>query len=262
MTEHLIEYAVEDKIATITINRPERKNAMTFAMNKAFHARVHEAGKDEAVQVVVITGAGGAFCAGTDLSDLDEKGSDDRVEDADALSRTNVYWPIQHCPKPVIAAIDGVAVGMGAEFTSQCDIRIASTSVRLSWIFAKRGLVPDTGAGSWLLPRLIGLQKAMELLYTGRFVEADEALAMGYVLDVVEPQQLLDRAYGLARQMLEGSPFAQRLTKELVINGLSLDAGDHVKASAKALADCFKSEDHQEGVKAFLEKREPKFTGR
>jgi enoyl-CoA hydratase len=260
MSEH-IQYMVDDRIATITINRPERRNAMTPAMNKLFHQRIHEAGEDEGVHVIVITGAGGAFCSGADMSDLDKQSTKDRAGQADSLERTQVFWPILQCPKPIIAAIDGPAVGMGAEFTSQCDIRIASTNCRLSWIFAKRGLVPDTGAGSWLLPKLIGIQKAMELLFTGRFVNAEEALQMGYVLRVVEPAALMDSAYDLAREMLQASPFAQGMTKKLVYDGLSLEASDHVKASYKALSRCFRSEDHQEGVKAFLEKREPKFTG-
>ncbi len=257
-----IEYAIADRIATITINRPERRNAMTFAMNKRFHQCIHDAGRDDAVQVIIITGAGGAFCAGTDLSDLDQTEPENRTGQANDMSTATTFWPMLHCPKPIIAAIDGAAVGMGAEFTSQCDIRIASTTCRLSWIFAKRGLVPDTGAGSWILPKLIGLQKSMELLFTGRFVDAEEALAMGYVLKVVEPEKLLEAANELAAQICQASPFAQAKIKKLVYEGLSLDAGSHYRSSATALQECFVSEDHQEGVKAFLEKREPQFTGR
>ena len=161
---------MSDRIATVTINRPERRNAMTASMNKEFHKKIRAAGEDDSVQVIIVTGAGGSFCSGTDLSDLDQQSSEDQVKEADAMERSEVFWPILYNPKPIIAAIDGYAVGMGAEFTSQCDIRIASTNCRLSWIFAKRGLVPDTGAGSWLLAKLIGLQKALELLFTGRFV--------------------------------------------------------------------------------------------
>ena len=151
---------------------------------------------------------------------------------------------------------------MGAEFTSHADIRLLSTRARISWIFAQRGLVPDTGAGSWLLPRLIGVPRALELLYTGRFLLADEAKEIGYAHDIVAPEDLADRTRELADAILRGSPFSHRLTKELVYEGFSRSVEEHIPESFKALQACFRSEDHHEGVRAFLEKREARFTGR
>jgi enoyl-CoA hydratase len=256
----MIRYAVEDEIATITLDRPEKRNALTYALLADFLAAVKRAGEDSAARVVIVIGAGGAFCAGTDLADLatvpgPERGLRGRAEDAAR------WWPLVACPKPVIGAIDGVAVGMGAEFTSQCDVRIASTRARFAWNFAHRGLVPDTGAGTWLLPRLLGPARALELLYSGRFVSAEEAHAMGYVTRVVPPEECLPAARELARGMLAGSPFSHRHMKELVYAGLERAQGEHMAAHARALRACFDSADHKEGVAAFLEKRPAKFTG-
>jgi enoyl-CoA hydratase len=172
------------------------------------------------------------------------------------------WWPIVQCPKPTIAAVDGPAVGMGAEFTSQCDLRLATPNARFAWNFSHRGLVPDTGAGSWLLPRLVGHQQAMRLLYTGEFLTADDALALGYVLAVVPPDQLLAAAADLARRILAGSPLSHRLVKQLIYEGYGRDVGEHMAAHTQALATCFKSEDHREGVASFLERRPAQFTGR
>jgi enoyl-CoA hydratase len=173
-----------------------------------------------------------------------------------------VWWPLAACPKPVIAAVDGPAVGMGAEFTSQCDVRIASTRARFAWNFVHRGLVPDTGAGTWLLPRIIGLPAALRLLYSGDFLGADEALAIGYVARVVEPEQLMNAAREEAARFLASSPLSQRLIKDLVYRGLERGLGEHMRHHVEALQACFRSEDHKEGVAAFLERREAHFTGR
>jgi enoyl-CoA hydratase/carnithine racemase len=256
----LIKYDVSDNIATITIDRPEKRNAMTFVMLGEFIETVRRAGTDDEARVVIVTGSGGAFCAGTDLADLNTVPGETRGVRGEA-DEHEVWWPLAACPKPVIAAVDGPAVGMGAEFTSQCDVRIASTRARFAWNFVHRGLVPDTGAGTWLLPKIIGLQPALQLLLSGAFLSAEGALDLGYVVQVVAPDQLETAARHLAKQFLMGSPFAQRLVKELVYKGLERDLGEHMRNHVEALKACFASEDHKEGVAAFLEKREAHFTG-
>ena len=257
-----VNYEVDgDGIAVVTINRPEKRNAMTYAMLGDFIATVHQAGDDDAARVVIVTGSGGSFCAGTDLSDLssvpgEDRGVRGRAEQAD------VWWPLTSCPKPLIAAVDGPAVGMGAEFTSQCDVRIASTGARFAWNFVHRGLVPDTGAGTWLLPRLIGVPAALRLLYSGDFLSAPEALDIGYVAKVVPPDELMTAAREEAARFLTGSPLSQRLIKDLVYKGLEREVVGHMSSHVDALQQCFRSDDHKEGVAAFLERRPARFTGR
>ena len=253
-------YEVENSIATVTINRPEKRNAMSYAMLGDFIETMARAGADEAARVVILAGSGGAFCAGTDLADLDTVPGETRGLRGAATEKSR-WWPTVSCPKPVIAAIDGAAVGMGAEFTSQCDIRIASTRARLAWNFAHRGLVPDTGAGSWLLPRLIGTSQAFWLLYSGEFISANQALEMKYVSAVCEPEDLMAKARQMAEAILQGSPFSHQRMKSLVYEGLGIDVGSHMENHTKALAECFKSADHKEGVASFLERRPANFTG-
>jgi enoyl-CoA hydratase len=262
MTAHHIRFEVDaDGIGVITIDRPEKRNAMTYAMLGAFIQAVGNAGEDERVKVLIVTGAGGSFCAGTDLADLASVPGETRGVRGQAHER-GVWWPITACPKPVIGAIDGYAVGMGAEFTSQCDVRIASTRARFAWNFAHRGLVPDTGTGSWLLPRLIGPSRALRLLYSGGFLEAAEAREIGYVAEVVAPESLMDAARAEAARYLASSSFSLRHMKQLVWRGLERDVAEHMDAHVAALSAAFKSEDHKEGVAAFLERRPAKFTGR
>ena len=262
MTAHHIRFEVDDDgIGVITIDRAEKRNAMTYAMLRAFIDAVGAAGADDRVRVLIVTGAGGTFCAGTDLADLATIPGETRGVRGEAHER-GVWWPIVACPKPVIGAIDGFAVGMGAEFTSQCDVRIVTDRARFAWNFAHRGLVPDTGAGSWLLPRLIGPSRALRLLYTGDFLDAAEAKEIGYANEVVAPENLMEAARTEAYRYLRSSPFSLRHMKTLVWRGLERDVADHMAAHVEALSAAFKSEDHKEGVAAFLERRPAKFVGR
>jgi enoyl-CoA hydratase/carnithine racemase len=258
MTAHHIRYEVDgDGIATLVIDRAEKRNAMTWAMLERFHACVAEAASDDGVRVLIVAGSGGSFCAGTDLSDL----SGTPTEKRSGIGRSTP-WPLIACPKPVICAVDGAAVGMGAEFTSQCDVRIATPRARFAWNFAHRGLVPDMGAGSWVLPRVLGPARALRLLYSGGFIDGAEAHAMGYVAELAEPDALMDAARAEAKRYLASSPFSLRRIKALVWEGLARDVDTHMEAHRKALAECFASEDHKEGVASFLERRPARFTGR
>lgn len=263
MTEQpreLIKYSVEDKVGVITIDRPEKRNAMTYAMLGEFIATVARADADPDTVVLVITGVPGAFCAGTDLADLATIPGETRGLRGSAEER-HQWWPIAQARKPTIGAIDGPAVGMGAEFTSQCDLRLASPNARFAWNFVHRGLVPDTGAGTWLLPRIIGVQQALRLLYTGAMIDADEALRVSYVLDVVPSDELLPRAMELANAVAAGSPHSLGLVKSLVHEGLTAPIGEHMERHTAAMSACFKSDDHREGVASFLERRPTNFTG-
>lgn len=262
MTAHHIKLTKEDDgIAILTIDRPEKRGAMTFAMLYAFIEKVREVSADDDIRVLIVTGSGGSFCAGTDLADLSTKPGETRGVRGEA-HEGDVWWPLTSCPKPVIGAIDGNAVGMGAEFSSQCDVRIITPRTRFAWNFAHRGLVPDTGAGSWLLPRLIGPSRALRLLYSGAFLDAEEALSIGYANAITEPENLLEAARTEARRYLASSPFSIRRMKELVWKGMERDVADHMQAHVTALSACFKSADHKEGVASFLEKRPAKFTGK
>ena len=257
----VIRYDLDDRgVGTITIDRPEKRNAMTYAMLGRFIETVGEAGTDDRCRVLVITGVEGSFCAGTDLADLATIPGETRGVRGEA-DEHDVWWPVTACPKPVIAAIDGPAVGMGSEFATQADIRIATDRARFAWNFVHRGLVPDTGAGTWLLPRIIGLPDALRLLYTGEFVDAHEALRLGYLTSVVAPNALAATVRTMTDAILQGSPFAARRIKDLVLQGLTSDVGDHMGRHVTALAECFKSDDHREGVASFLERRPADFTG-
>jgi len=256
----VIGYEVDGAVATITIDRPERRNAVDRAHVQDLLAAVARASADESVRAVILTGSGGVFCAGTDMSDPDEIGP--THEDWWAtMAPEGWWWPIVRSAKPFIAAVDGAAVGMGVELTSHCDWRIASSRARFSWNFVHRGLVPDTGAGTWLLPRQVGLANALRLVFSGEPIRAETAKNMGYVHIVVEPEALARTAREEAERLAAVSPLSIRLMKQLIYDGLGRSVADHLPAHVEALRACFASADHAEGMAAFFEKRPARFTG-
>jgi 2-(1,2-epoxy-1,2-dihydrophenyl)acetyl-CoA isomerase len=251
-------------VATITIDRPDKRNALTYSMLESLAAAIRDADASPETRAIVVTGVPGAFCSGIDLAELSATDPDRRSTgpgEAGAGGSPDRGLAILYCDTPVIAAVDGPAVGLGAELTLQCDLRLATPRARFMWNFVRVGLVPDTGLGSWLLPRVVGLAAAYELLLDGGALDADRALSLGYVLDVVEPDELPARAQEIAGSLAEHSPFAARRIKRLVRDGLSRPLDEHLRAHAMALEECFQSADHAEGVTAFLERRAPVFTG-
>ncbi|HEV7205205.1 MAG TPA: enoyl-CoA hydratase/isomerase family protein [Jatrophihabitans sp.] len=259
-SEH-IHYDVTDGIATITIDRPEKRNALNYAMYNTLIERVDEAEHDPAVRVILLTAVPGQFCAGTDLSELRDVDPNDPSSDREEF-REGKQWYLHDCSKPVIAAIDGPAAGLGVELATLSDIRIASTRAKFSWIFVRRGLVPDTGAGTWLLPRIVGLQNALYLVMTADYVDAAKARELGFLFDVVEPEQLAGRAREIAAMIALGSPFAVERVKRLLRHGQSQTRNEHLDEHLDVLTQCQLSEDHHEGVAAFLEKRPAVFVGK
>ncbi len=260
-----LEYVVEGRTAVMTFNRPERMNAVTYEMLHDIEAAAREANGDDRVRAVIVTGAGRAFSAGTDLQQLSN--SPPPMGRAESLGRAYADdapgpWTFPSIKKPVIAAVNGAAVGLGAEFTLQCDLRLAGTSAKFGWVFVHRGLVPDTAAGSWLLSRIVGLQQAAYLLFSGEIITATRALEIGYVLGIVPDDELMQRAHELAEKVSQGGPLATGEVKRLLYRGLTRDPMDHLVDSTATITRMFQSEDFAEGVRAFLEKRAPVWGGR
>jgi len=268
MTEQKIIYSKEDNIATITLNRPERLNAVTDDMLVDLTRMVAEVIRDDEVRAMIFTGNGRTFCAGTDVSalgrDEQEAGAERqrRMQDISMPETPLPKWTFTRIPKPTIAAVNGAAVGMGAEWAIQCDIRIASESARFGWVFSLRGLTPDTGAGPYLLPYVVGLSNALELMYSGEIIDAREAERIGLVSKVVPAAQLLSAAREMAAKLIRGAPLSAKGIKELTYGSLEWIPDVHQVETGKRFRQLSLSDDCQEGVRAFVEKRPPVWKGK
>jgi enoyl-CoA hydratase/carnithine racemase len=250
-----------ENVRRIVIDRPERKNAIPAdgwpLLTEAF---VDFENSDD--RVLVITGAGGEFCAG---ADLDPERFDGTTAIADGHRRMKLVeraaTALHRCTKPTIAAVDGVAVGAGMNLALGCDVVIASDRARFSEIFVRRGLTVDFG-GTWLLPRIVGLQRAKELVLSGRIVGAEEALALGLCIEVVAAGELEERANQLADSFLAGAPIAQMFAKQGVDAAFESSFFESISWEGQSQSIAFGTEDVIEGVAAFLQKRDPQWRGR
>jgi len=268
-----LDYAVEDGVAIITLNRPDKLNAFNTTMMKELIAAFDETDGDDAVKAVIITGAGRAFCAGADLSagaqtfNYEARGGEDAsARQQDGVHRDGgglVTLRIFDSLKPVISACNGAAVGVGVTMQLAMDIRLASTEARYGFVFARRGITPEA-CSSWFLPRLVGVQTALEWCYSGRIFPAQEALDRGLVRSVHAPDELLPAAKALAREIVDNAaPVSVALTRQLIwrMAGASHPMEAH-RADSRAIQARGRSGDAREGVTSFLEKRPPRYPDR
>ena len=279
MNYNTLDYAVADGILTLTLNRPEQLNAFTVEMaNELVHA-FRRASEEDAVRAIVVTGAGRAFCAGMDLSvpgnvfgldesqrptldDMEFRRDEQAIFEGVRDTGGRVTLAIYDCKKPVIAAINGAAVGIGATMTLAMDIRLASEKARIGFVFGKIGVVPEA-CSSWFLPRLVGMSQALEWVYSGDILDPAEALRGGLVKAVLPPDQLLPEAYKLAHKFVDNrSPVSVALMRQMLYRN---SAQPHPLEAHKvdSLGMFYTSlGDGKEGVKSFLEKRAPEYTGK
>lgn len=276
MSYNSIKYEIDDHILTLTLNRPEQMNAFTVEMASELIEAFNRASDDDEVRVIVVTGAGKAFCAGMDLSasgnvfgldeglapsinDMRERLHDPAIEAGVRDTGGQLTLAIFDCKKPVIAAINGAAVGIGATMTCAMDIRLASESARVGFVFNKIGITPEA-CSTWFLPRIVGIGTALEWNLTGDILSADEIMAKGFVSRVASPESLLEEAYQLARKISGYSPIALALTRQMMYRN---SAQEHPleahRVDSLAIYYCSQASG-KEGVAAFLEKRPPRFS--
>ena len=248
-------------IATITLNRPQALNALDLVMRRELASVLDEVEADEAARVMILTGAGGNFCAGGDVKTMRARRHTAAEGRARVESLNRMVLRLVDFPKPTIAMVDGYAVGAGANLALCCDLIIASDRAKFGELFCKIGLAVD-GGGTWFLPRVVGLARAKELVFTGDVIDAAEAVRLGLINRVVPAAELEETTRALAEKIAAGPPLALRLDKQMLNRAASTDLSSALEAEASSQALAIASDDHAEGVAAFFEKRPPRFTGR
>ena len=259
--EHAL-YEVKGHIALITLNRPEAKNAFSPEMIRLWREYVEEAKEDDRVRVIVVTGKGDTFCSGGDIHDMAEgklKSWDMKRFLWDGVHR--IVLALEDLDKPVIAAINGAAMGAGMDMAIMCDLRVCSDKAKLAESYIMMGLIPGDG-GAYFLPRLVGVSKALELLFTGDVLTPEKALQLGIVNHVVPHDRLMDETIRLAEKIAEKPPLAIRMMKRAVYQGQTNTLRAHLDYISSQLSLLSETEDHIEAARSFLEKRKPVFKGK
>ena len=254
---------VDERVAVVTLNRPESRNALSVELKEALHDVVARLERDPGVGCLLLTGAGGAFCSGGDTKVMASAGRPPSMEDRQRLLRWEHQLPLRlhEMPKPVIAALPGAAAGAGCSLALACDIRIAAASAFVMTAFGRLGLSGDYG-GTWFLTRLVGTAKARELYFTAERVPADECLRLGIVNRVVPDDALASESLALAKQIAAGPPVAHRFMKENLNRALDADLRTCLDFEADRMVRGAMTDDYREAVAAFAEKRRPIFQGR
>jgi enoyl-CoA hydratase/carnithine racemase len=257
-------YDVSEHIATITLNRPERLNALSPQMREELLVAVNASNSNDDVRVIVITGAGRGFCSGGDVKAMNERnesGAGTALEETMVPARDAAVLAMRDSRVPIIAAVNGAAAGAGMNIALACDIRIAADNAKFGQTFARRGLHPDWG-GTYFLPRLVGMAKACELIFTGKMIDAAEALRLGIVTEVTAADALMPAVRALAAEIAAGPPIAIRLARRAMYRNADANLREALEYETFAQNLCRETEDSKEGVRAFVEKREPQFSGR
>lgn len=258
--------AIDDKILTVTLNRPEKLNPYGLIMGQELRDVFERASRDDDVRAIVVTGAGRGFCSGADLSAGSESFAERRevyARAAETRIENRFVDAIYRCNKPSIAAINGPAVGVGITMTLPMDIRIASSDAKMGFVFARRGLVLEAGC-AWFLPRIVGLPQALRWCYAARLIDAAEALRGGLVSEIAQPQDLLPRARAIAQEFVQGTaPVSIALTRHLLYEMSNAANPESVLELDSTLnRELGSGEDVREGIRSYMEKRSPDFPGR